>query len=35
MAQEAQKGTLDQPRGVGWGESSKGRGISIPMADSY
>ena len=39
MAQETQTGALYQARGVGWGgiweRVSKGRGYSIPMADSF
>ena len=27
MSQEAQKGALYQPRGVGWGEEGVGKGI--------
>ena len=39
IAQETQTGALYQPREVGWGGTwervSKGRGYSIPMADSF
>ena len=41
MSRETQKGSLYQPRGVGWGgerdgrEVQKGGDICIPVADSY